>query len=91
MLPLPAARQLQQAAVMRYKDGHGLLLAADIRLIRKRLQLSQAELANLLQLGPNTFSRWETGRSAQTGAMDILLRLLRDVPGVLGYVRARAA
>jgi len=44
-----------------------------------------------LRLGANTISRWEAGRSVQTEAMDVLLRLLRDVPGSLDYLRAHAA
>jgi hypothetical protein len=38
-----------------------------------------------------TFSRWESGRNVQTGAMDLLLRLIRDLPGSIGYLRSRAA
>ena len=55
------------------------------------LGLTQGELARLLGLGPNTLSRWEAGRNAQSAAMDILLRLVRDVPGSLNYLRSRAA
>ncbi len=39
----------------------------------------------------NTISRWEAGRKFQTEAMDVLLRLIRDVPGSLDYPRAHAA
>ena len=42
-------------------------------------------------LGGNTISRWEAGRNVQTTAMDILLRLIRDVPGSLHYLREHAA
>lgn len=53
--------------------------------------LTQQELARLLHLGGNTVSRWEAGRTVQTAAMDILLRLLRDIPGSLAYLRKHAA
>jgi putative zinc finger/helix-turn-helix YgiT family protein len=74
-----------------YRKRHGLLSADEMRAIRKRLGLNQAELARLLRLGANTISRWESGRNVQTGAMDILLRLIRDLPGSVAYLRKRAA
>jgi len=42
-------------------------------------------------LGANTVSRWESGRNVQSAAMDMLLRLIRDVPGSIPYLRDRAA
>ena len=74
-----------------YRRAHGLLSADEIRAIRERYGLTQAELARLLRLGGNTVSRWEAGRNVQTGAMDVLLRLIRDLPGSLDYLREHAA
>ena len=59
----------------------------EIRAIRERFGLTQADLARLLHLGANTVSRWESGRNVQTAAMDLLLRLVRDVPGGIDYLR----
>jgi len=59
--------------------------------LRERFGLTQAELVRLLRLGQNTLSRWEAGRNVQTAAMDVLLRVLRDVPGGLEYLRKHAA
>ncbi len=42
-------------------------------------------------LGANTVSRWESGRNVQTAAMDMLLRLIRDLPGSIDYLRDHAA
>jgi Helix-turn-helix len=53
--------------------------------------LTQAELARLLRLGANTISRWEAARNVQTASMDMLLRMIRDVPGTLDYLRRCAA
>ena len=53
--------------------------------------LTQAELAQLLKLGGNTVSRWESGRNVQTAAMDLLLKMIRDLPGSLDYLLDRAA
>jgi putative zinc finger/helix-turn-helix YgiT family protein len=85
------ARRLQEDAIAVYRKKHGLLSADDIRGLRERFGLTQGELARLLHLGANTISRWESGRNVQTEAMEMLLRLLRDLPGSLDYLRQRAA
>ena len=85
------SRRLGEDAVAIYRERHGLLSADEIRALRERFELTQAELARLLRLGANTISRWESGRNVQTGAMDILLRLIRDLPGSLEYLRKHAA
>jgi HTH-type transcriptional regulator/antitoxin MqsA len=91
VLRLEDARRLQEDAIGFYRRSHGLLSAAEIRALRDRFGLTQGDLARLLHLGLNTVSRWESGRNVQTGAMDMLLRLLRDVPGSLDYLRSLAA
>lgn len=68
-----------------------ILSADEIRAIRERHRLTQAAFARLLRLGPNTLSRWESGRNAQTEAMDTLLRVIRDLPGTMAYLREHAA
>ncbi len=91
VLGIDQARLLQEGALARYRKRYGLLSAGDIRALRGELGLTQGALASLLRLGGNTLSRWESGRNVQTAAMDLLLRLLRDVPGNLDYVRRHAA
>ena len=85
------ARRLQEDAIAIYRRKHDLLSADEIRALRERFDLTQADLAHLLRLGANTISRWEAGRNVQTAAMDMLLRMLRDVPGGIEYVRGHAA
>ncbi|MGH7270035.1 MAG: type II TA system antitoxin MqsA family protein [Polyangiaceae bacterium] len=85
------ARRLREGALELYRRKYGLLSADEIHSLRERFGLTQAELARLLRLGQNTLSRWEAGRYAQTAAMDVLLRLLRDVPGGIEYLRKHAA
>jgi len=84
-------RRLRERALDLYRGKYGLLTADEIRSLRERFGLTQAELARLLRLGHDTLSRWEAGRNVQTAAMDMLLRVLRDVPGGLEYVRTHAA
>jgi putative zinc finger/helix-turn-helix YgiT family protein len=85
------SRRLQEDAIAIYRKKHGLLSADEIRAIRERFGLTQSELANLLHLGANTISRWEAGRNVQTEAMEMLLRLIRDLPGSIEYLRRHAA
>lgn len=85
------SKRLGEDAIAIYRKKHGLLSADEIRAIRQRFDLTQADLARLLRLGGNTVSRWESGRNVQSAAMDMLLRLIRDVPGSIPYLRDRAA
>ncbi len=85
------ARKLRRRALESYRQKYGLLSADEIRSIRERFGLTQAELARLLRLGGNTISRWEAARNVQTASMDMLLRMIRDVPGTLDYLRRCAA
>ena len=85
------ARRLGEDAIAIYRKRHDLLSADQIRALREHFGLTQADLAHLLRLGANTVSRWEAGRNVQTAAMDMLLRLLRDLPGGIEYVRRHAA
>jgi putative zinc finger/helix-turn-helix YgiT family protein len=91
VLRFQEAKRLLEDASEIYRRKHGLLSAEEIRAIRQRFDLNQADLARLLRLGANTVSRWESGRNVQTAAMDILLRLIRDLPGSLDYLRDHAA
>ena len=85
------ARRVRQRALEIYRAKYGLLSADDIRSVRERFGLTQAELARLLRLGGNTISRWEAARNVQTASMDMLLRMIRDLPGSLDYLRKHAA
>ena len=91
LFSLQEAEALRLGAFDIYRRTHGLLSADEIRAIREQYALTQAELARLLRLGGNTISRWEAGRNVQTAAMDVLLRLIRDLPGSLEYLRDHAA
>ena len=91
VLRFQESKRLGEDAFAIYRKRHGLLSADEIRAIRERFSLTQADLARLLRLGSNTVSRWESGRNVQTAAMDILLRLIRDLPGSIDYLRVHAA
>ena len=89
VLRFQEAKRLHEDAIEIYRRKHGLLSADEIRAIRERFDLNQADLARLLRLGANTVSRWESGRNVQIAAMDTLLRIIRDLPGSIDYLRPR--
>jgi HTH-type transcriptional regulator/antitoxin MqsA len=63
-----------RAAALRRHEH--LLTPADIRDIRRRFALSQADLEGLLGVGAKTVVRWERGTVCQSRAVDALLRIL---------------
>lgn len=67
----------------------GLLSPAEVHAIRKRVGLSQREMAKLLGVGEKTYTRWELGLSAQTKSMDNLIRLADQHPEVLLEIESR--
>jgi len=91
VLRFQEAKRLHEDAIEIYRRKHRLLSAEEIRALRSRFNLNQGDLARLLRLGANTVSRWESGRNVQTAAMDVLLRLIRDLPGSIEYLRDHAA
>ena len=82
---------MREGALTLYREKYGLLSSDEIRSLRERLRLTQGALAKLLRLGANTISRWEAGRNVQTAAIDMFLRLIRDLPGSIQYLRKHAA
>jgi putative zinc finger/helix-turn-helix YgiT family protein len=91
VLRMDDARHLREHALALYRQQYGLLSSDEIRSVRERLQLTQGALARLLRLGGNTISRWEAGRNVQTAAMDMFLRVIRDLPASVQYLREHLA
>lgn len=61
----------------------------EIRAIRKRLHLTQAEAAELFGGGGNAFSEYERGKTRPHKATMVLLRLLGERPELLESVRRK--
>ncbi len=61
----------------------GLLMGADIKRIRRKLRLTQEQMAQVLGGGLKGFARYENGQVIQSRAMDNLLRILDRFPGSL--------
>ena len=56
----------------------GLLLPEELKELRERLGLSQREIANKLEIGEKTWSRWESGRHRPSRSMNLLVRALNE-------------
>ena len=70
------------------KEVDGLLTGQQVRNIRERLGLTQAEAAALFGGGPVAFSKYESDDVIQSEAMDKLLRLADAFPAiVLNFLR----
>jgi HTH-type transcriptional regulator / antitoxin MqsA len=68
----------------------GLLTTDEIKTLRRKIGATQAEFSRVLGGGPKSFAKYETGVVNQSEAMDQLLRLIRDVPGVWGNLKRQA-
>lgn len=67
------AEEAQHEAVCAYL---GRLSPTQIRALRERLNLSQARLAELTQIGIASIKRWESGSCIQNASLDARLRAL---------------
>jgi len=71
---------VERRAAEQIRRDEGLLLPGEIRAIRKRLHMTQAELERLMGTGPKTVVRWERGTVCQSVTADRLMRLLDAYP-----------
>ena len=87
---LPRQKRQNEA---RIRDEHrridGLLTGPQIKAIRRRLGLTQAEAARLMGGGDNAFSKYERGEVTQSVAMNQLLLVLAAVPDALAVLAPR--
>jgi putative zinc finger/helix-turn-helix YgiT family protein len=68
----------------------GLLSPEEIRRGRESLHLTQKQLAQYLQVGESTLSRWETGGQIQQRSLDRLMRLYFQVPEARRFLEETA-
>ncbi|RKP43983.1 type II toxin-antitoxin system MqsA family antitoxin [Trinickia fusca] len=84
----------QQSALQYAEASDALVLKArehtqhEIRRIRKKLHLSQAQAARLTGGGHNAFSRYESGEATPVAAVVNLLKLLDRQPELLNVLVA---
>ena len=63
-----------------HREIDNLLMGDEIKRIRKKFSLTQADAAKLFGGGTNAFSKYERGEVIQSIAMDRLLRLVDTLP-----------
>lgn len=66
----------------------GLLTGEQIKTIRKKLGLTQEELAEIIGGGKKALTRYESGKVCQSRGMDNLLRILDAYPYTLSIIKA---
>jgi len=69
----------------------GLLTGDEIKEIRKRLNLTQEQISEILGGGLKSFARYESGHICQSRAMDNLLRILNKYPDVIHIILKRSS
>ena len=71
-----------EIALQEREDEAGALqdMARYTRRVRRRMGLSQTELARRIQVSPETIRNWEQGKRCPTGAARALLRVLDRAP-----------
>jgi len=69
----------------------GLLEPADIRRIRKKLNLTQQKAGQVIGGGPRAFQKYETGDLLPSRAVSSVLALLDHDPAALAVLKARQA
>jgi HTH-type transcriptional regulator/antitoxin MqsA len=62
------------------KEVEGLLTGAQVRTLRERIGITQAQAAQVFGGGPVAFSKYESDDVMQSEAMDKLLRVAEAVP-----------
>ncbi len=67
----------------------GVLAPQELAELRKRLGLTQREIAEVLQIGEKTWSRWETGREIVSRSLNLLLMALYEGRVNLPWLRAK--
>ena len=63
------------------------LTGKDIKLIRKKLCMTQVEFAGLVNVTKKTIERWEADKTVITGPIVTLVKILDDNPDILNNLR----
>lgn len=83
----PDAERIRQNTIYQHL---GRLTPEDVKSIRDRYDLSQAEASRVTGFGEASWSRWENGTQIQNTACDRLLRLIAADPRNLALLREMA-
>lgn len=81
-----AAHEILDAVKARHL---GILLPEQLQDLRKSIGMTQKKMAELLQLGEKTWTRWETGAERPSRSMNLLLCALHEGKIDVGYLRSK--
>ena len=73
---LPRVLELHRVLAQALVGGHGRLVGAEIRFLRKQVGWSGADFARQMGVTPETVSRWENDRLPMNSTKERFLRLL---------------
>ena len=88
---LSKSQQIQRndATILNAKKfADGLLSSEEIQQIRKHLGVTPETASKIFGGGEKSFSKYESGKVAQSAAMDRLLRLAYEFPAVFHWLIA---
>lgn len=80
----------KMAILSTIRERLDLLSPGQIRVIRLKYGLTDADMEHLLALQPGTLSRWESGEELQGKAADTLLREIAEQPEVVRSLLGKA-
>jgi len=83
-------RRNKRAMIAFKKSVDGLLTGIEVRALREKLSINQAQAARIFGGGPVAFSKYESDDVAQSEAMDKLLRLAEAVPAGFAHLAEQA-
>jgi|APLak6261674355_1056100.scaffolds.fasta_scaffold00149_11 HTH-type transcriptional regulator/antitoxin MqsA len=83
-------RDNKRAMMAFKKQVDGLLTGAELKVLRQRLGINQAQAAAIFGGGPVAFSKYENDDVMQSEAMDKLLRVASEFPDAFGYLAQKA-
>ena len=84
------ARANKRAMLAFKKEVDGLLTGQEIKALRKRYNLTQAQAASIFGGGPVAFSKYESDDVMQSEPMDNLLRVASQIPYAVAWLAQRA-
>lgn len=83
-------KQNKRAMIAARKMADGLLSGNEVRKLRDKLGLKQAQAAKVFGGGPVAFSKYESDDTAQSEAMDNLLRVAEAEPSAFSFLLNRS-
>jgi HTH-type transcriptional regulator/antitoxin MqsA len=73
-------KSIEKLLTDRRRFVDGLLTSKEIVAIRKKLGMTQTQIARALRVATKNFARYESGQATQGHAIDDLLRILGEIP-----------